>query len=312
MDTALAASGVTKGFGTRPVLKGLDLALEPGTVHGLVGLNGAGKTTLIRLLLGLLRPDAGSVTVLGRHPGPDSSALYRRMGVVLEHEGFAGNLTIARNLSFFARAKGVSQTGLDAYFRTHWSDTAIGDTSRKAKHLSRGQKMQCALCRAFLGRPEVCLFDEPVVALDVTAYDHFCGMVREARGRGATILISSHQLEAIEELCDTVGILEEGVLSNVEGTVAGVSRIWIVRAPGDARFGEVIRGQGGLDPRHTDGLWELRVEGDPTVVIPGVVRALVEAGCPIGEVRPATGGIRESLRSHFRRPAESNRREEGA
>jgi ABC-type multidrug transport system ATPase subunit len=304
MQTTLTASGITRSFGARTVLKGLDLVLAPGEVYGLVGLNGAGKTTLIRLLLGLLSPDCGTVTVLGRRPGPDSSLLYREVGVVLEHEGFAGNLTIAQNLSFFARAKGVGTAELDAYFQRSWSRTAIADTSRKAKHLSRGQKMQGALCRAFLGRPKLCLFDEPVVALDVTAYDHFCDMVREARSEGATVLISSHQLEAIEELCDRVGILEEGAIASVgEAGGATTGQRWILRAPGDQRFADAIRAGTNREPRRSDGVWEFRIEGESAKVIPSLVRSLVEAGCPIEEIRPASGGIRESLRSHFRNPA---------
>ncbi|MBD3316926.1 MAG: ATP-binding cassette domain-containing protein [Chitinivibrionales bacterium] len=301
MQEALTASGITKSFGTRPVLKGLDLTLEPGTVYGLVGLNGAGKTTLIRLLLGLLYPDSGSVTILDRHPGPQTSDLYRSMGVVLEHEGFAGNLSVAQNLRFYARAKGIAKTDFERYFEKYWAQTSIADTSRKAKHLSRGQKMQCALCRAFLGDPRVCLFDEPVVALDVTAYDHFCGMIREARERGAAILISSHQLEAIEELCDRVGILEEGVLSPIRenaGPVSGVA--WLIRAPENTLFGEVIQKNVGHQPVHIDGVWEFRIDGEPEIVIPELVSALVEAGCPIEEVRPSTGGIRNSLRDRFR------------
>jgi ABC-type multidrug transport system ATPase subunit len=213
-----------RAFGKAVVLEDVSLRVEAGGVYGLVGLNGAGKTTLIRVLLGLIGRDEGSVEIAGFDPWRHEAAFYRTVGVALESDGFFGNLTVRENLRIFAGAKGVSQKDADRYLEEYWGGTDIfcrGDRlqspapPRKVKHLSRGQRVQCGLCRAFLGWPSVYFFDEPVVSLDFLAYEHFKTMVGEAKSRGAAVLISSHQLEVIDDLCDRVGILKGGRLDEV-------------------------------------------------------------------------------------------------
>ena len=104
----IVVHSLRRGFGATPVLQGLDLDVGGGTVFGLVGRNGAGKTTLIRVLLGLLRSEGGSVSVLGYDPWHHEPAYYRSTGVVLEHDGFFGNLTFSQNMVFYARARGTT------------------------------------------------------------------------------------------------------------------------------------------------------------------------------------------------------------
>ena len=114
---------------------------------------------------------------------------------------------------------------------------SISPRRKKVKYLSRGQKMQCAICRAFLSRPDVHFLDEPTVALDVDAIDHFYSLVMRARGRGATVFISSHQLSAIEDLCDSVGMLHNKAITIVASASmggAGGPVSWMVRCDGDA------------------------------------------------------------------------------
>ncbi|MBD3244038.1 MAG: ATP-binding cassette domain-containing protein, partial [Chitinivibrionales bacterium] len=211
MDTpVVSTTDLRKRFGAHRVLCGVDLHIEHGSLFGLVGLNGAGKTTLIRLLLGLLKPESGDVRVAGKAPWRHESSMYRAIGAVLEHDGFWGNLSFAQNIRVFADARGVSRGETDEYLRRYWSGSDILESTRKVRTFSRGQRTQCALCRAFLGWPPVCLLDEPTVGLDIDSYDRFHRLVREARERGAAVLVSSHQLETIEELCDRVGLLRGG------------------------------------------------------------------------------------------------------
>jgi ABC-type multidrug transport system ATPase subunit len=115
----------------------------------------------------------------------------------------------------FAETKGICRNTAEHYFAEYWGKTEIFSSTRKVKFLSRGQKVQCGLCRAFLGWPKVYFFDEPVVSLDFRAYEHFKMLVREAKSRGAALLISSHQLEMIDDLCDRVGLLKDGVLHEI-------------------------------------------------------------------------------------------------
>jgi ABC-type multidrug transport system ATPase subunit len=169
------------------------------------------------------------------------------------------------------------------------------------KFFSRGQRMQCAICRAFLGAPEIFIFDEPVVALDVDAYGHFCGLVRGARARGATFIISSHQLDAIDDLCNRVGVLREkqvGELTKTDGTGSS-GPTWALEADPNARWASVIQEVCGSSALFRNGAWRFDVI-NPQVTIPALVARLVEAGCLVRAIAPATGGFRDSIRNEYR------------
>jgi ABC-type multidrug transport system ATPase subunit len=212
----IEAANIRRTFGKSLVLDDVSLRIEAGGVYGLVWLNGAGKTTLIRILLGLIRRDGGSVSVCGFDPWRHEPAFYRMAGVALESDGFYGNLGVRDNLRIFAAAKGVPWDEAERYFEEHWGGTDIYKTDRKAKNLSRGQRVLCGLARAFLGRPRVCFLDEPTVSLDFRAYEHFKGLVLDAKARGAALLISSHQLGVIDDLCDRAGLLFGGRIEEIE------------------------------------------------------------------------------------------------
>lgn len=299
-NTSIKVESLYKSFGDKKVLQELSLSINPGTIFGLVGLNGAGKTTLIRILLGLLNPDKGSCTVLGMNPADHKKNYYRRVGVVLEHNGFFGNLTMLDNLSFFAEARGMSRKQMDEYFSQYWKNTDIGKDSRSVKYFSRGQKMQCALCRAFLGWPTVYFFDEPVVALDIEAYDQFCEMVRMAQSKGATIIISSHQLDTIEELCTSVGILEKGQV-NVLDTFAKKQRdkVWYIKSDYSDNYKSIIEEIAGSPVTYQDGKWQLSVSGNTESVISEIVSKLVSSGCSIYEVKSEKESFRKSIKDFY-------------
>jgi len=213
--TAIEVKNLSRSFGKKPILKDISLQVGNDSIYGLVGLNGAGKTTLIRILLGLLRRDGGTAAVNGHDPWLHKTDFYRGIGVALEGDGFCGNLTVRDNLKIFAAAKGVAWGDAEKYLEEYWGETDIITSTKKVKFLSRGQKVQCGLCRAFLGWPKACFFDEPVVSLDFWAYEHFKTLAREAKSRGAALFISSHQLEIIDDLCDRVGLLKDGVLQEI-------------------------------------------------------------------------------------------------
>jgi ABC-2 type transport system ATP-binding protein len=289
-----------KSFGNKKVLKKLSLHLAPQVVFGLVGLNGVGKTTLIRTLLGLLHPDQGICTVLGMNPSDHLAHYYRRIGVVLEHNGFFGNLTVLENLSFFAGARGISRDEMNTYFSTYWKNTDIGKDTRSVKYFSRGQKMQCALCRSFLGWPEVYFFDEPVVALDLEAYNQFCEMVRIAHSKHATIIISSHQLDTIEELCTSVGVLENGSITFISNEEEEKKpEQWVIKADYQEEYKNIIEKATKNTATYKDGQWHFIISDSSDVVIPEIISNLVSRGCVIHFVKPEKISFRETIKSFY-------------
>jgi ABC-2 type transport system ATP-binding protein len=293
-NPAIAITGLDKSFSAKRVLSGLTLEVPAGSVYGLVGLNGAGKTTLIRLLTGLLRPDAGAISVLGHDPWTHAPEYYRQTGIVLEHDGFFGALTFGQNLDFFARARGVDTGRVRAYLDEHWGAHTIVGSATRVRDFSRGQRMQCALCRCFLGWPRVCFLDEPTVGLDVEEYEHFHGLVRQARDRGATVLISSHQMATIENLCDAVGVLRDGAIHPVRTFGRGVER-WMVRVTGGKDVGALIAGAGGEAVAHDGVAWRF-VLSESRTTVPAIVAALVAAGCGILEVARDRDELRDAVK----------------
>ena len=297
MSPIIQVQNIGKSFGKYSIIEDLSLQINEGTVYGLVGLNGAGKTTLLRLLLGILKPDKGDISILNANPWTHNSDIYKNMGVVLEHDGFWGNLTVKENLSIYSAAKGISDQETKNYLQEYWRDTDIINTDKKVKHLSRGQKMQCALCRAFLGWPTLFLLDEPALALDITAYDHFCTMVRAARDRGAALIISSHQLDTIDQLCSRVGILRDKNLKELQSNDR--SNLWKILTDHSPVWEDLIQKSGGYNLKYDQG-WTFEIN-DPDSSIPQVIYALASAGCSIKEVRrlECGSGFGEAIRNLY-------------
>ncbi|MDO5576563.1 MAG: ABC transporter ATP-binding protein [Fibrobacter sp.] len=295
MNPIINIENVSKCFGKKLILNGVSVQIESGTVYGLVGLNGAGKTTLLRLLTGLLKPDSGTVSVLKFNPWEHKREYYQKIGVVLENDGFWGNLNIKDNLGIYASAKGLHTADMEKYLDEYWKDSEIYHTTKKVKTLSRGQKMQCAICRAFMGWPEVFFLDEPALALDMTAYEHLCSIVKKARERGAAVIISSHQLDTIDKLCDRVGILQDRQLRELVIEKQTLSR-WLIDTDNSEQYADVIKNSGGKDIEYDSGfIFKI----DNKEKIPVIIRELVLAGCRINEVKQAQNGFGNSIRDYY-------------
>jgi ABC-type multidrug transport system ATPase subunit len=288
-----------KNFGRHRILNELSLSIDQGSAFGLVGLNGAGKTTLIRLLLGILKADSGAVSIFNSDPWKHNEQLYRRMGVVLEHDGFWGNLTVKENLKIFAAAKRVAWPEALAYVNQYWAKASIFTHDKKVKFLSRGQKMQCALCRAFLGWPELLIFDEPVIALDVEAYEHFRALVKTAQSRGASFLISSHQLETIDDICDQVGILRDQHLAEIRHPHESEKIFWIIQADENKTVAEILTSEGAVDIGFSSGIWRFSIDNCERK-IPVIIKKLIGSGLDIMRVQPEHSGFSDEIRKLYR------------
>ncbi|QIJ63823.1 ABC transporter ATP-binding protein [Streptomyces sp. JB150] len=206
MTKAITVSGLRKSFGRTRALDGLDLDVEAGEVHGFLGPNGAGKSTAIRVLLGLLRADSGSARVLGRDPWADAVDLHRRIAYV------PGDVTLWRNLSggevidLYGRLRG----GLDTRRRAELTERFELDPTKKGRTYSKGNRQKVALVAAFASDVDLLVLDEPTSGLDPLMEEVFQRCVAEERARGRTILLSSHILSEVEELCDRVSIIRKG------------------------------------------------------------------------------------------------------
>lgn len=214
MNQAIQTRGLGKRFGRTTALHDLNLNVSRGEVFGLIGPNGAGKTTAMRLLLDLIRPSSGTLTVLGEHPSAGSASLRSRVGYLpgelrLQGRGRAGEL-----LQHYARISGPVAKGAIERLAER-----LGlDLSREVGKLSKGNKQKVGLIQAFMHEPELLILDEPTSGLDPLVQQEFMQLVRDASANGQTVFLSSHVLSEIEQAADRVGILHRGELIR-SGTV---------------------------------------------------------------------------------------------
>jgi Cu-processing system ATP-binding protein len=202
----IEAAKLTKRFGRLEVLKGIDLAIEPGRITGLVGPNAAGKTTFIKALLGLVRPDSGQLTVLG-HPVNGDERYRHGIGYMPQAARFPENLTGAEVLDMIGDLRGPSLVR-DVELLEHFH--LAGELAKPVRALSGGTRQKLSAVVAFLFQPELLILDEPTAGLDPVASGIFKDKLLATRARGASVLLASHTLSELEELADDIVFLLEG------------------------------------------------------------------------------------------------------
>jgi ABC-2 type transport system ATP-binding protein len=210
MTPAIAVQDLRRRYGAGPdafeAVRGIDLAVPTGTITALLGTNGAGKTSTLEVIEGLARPTAGSVRVLGLDPVTDRRAVRRRTGVLLQRSGFSGDLTVAETLRMWAAtvtgARPIDESLAMLRLRER-AGTAV-------RSLSGGEQRRLDLACTLMGDPEVVLLDEPTTGLDPESRRDVWHLIRGLRGRGATVLLTTHYLEEAEALADRLEILHEG------------------------------------------------------------------------------------------------------
>ena len=205
-DLVVDARGLVKSFGRTKALDGLDLQVARGEVHGFLGPNGAGKTTTLRVLLGLLRLDSGSVRLLGGDPWRDIETLHRRLAYVPGDVALWPNLTGGEVIDLLSRLQG----GHDVARRNRYLELFDLDPTKKSRAYSRGNRQKVALIAALATDAELYLLDEPTAGLDPVKEADFRTCVRELRDEGRTVLLSSHILSEAEALSDRVSIIRDG------------------------------------------------------------------------------------------------------
>lgn len=220
VSAVIDISGLVKTFGPTRALDGLDLRVEAGQVHGFLGPNGSGKSTTIRVLLGLLRPDAGTARLLGGDPWADAPALHRRLAYVPGDVSLWPNLSGGEIIDLLGRARG----GLDGPRRAELIDRFELDPTKKGRSYSKGNRQKVALVAALSSDVELLLLDEPTSGLDPLMERVFNQVVAAERDRGRTVLLSSHILSEVESLCDHVSIIRAGQLVE-SGTLADLRHL---------------------------------------------------------------------------------------
>jgi ABC-2 type transport system ATP-binding protein len=202
----VSVSGLVKTFGSTRALDGLDLSVATGEVHGFLGPNGAGKTTTIRVLLGLLRADAGRAELLGGDPWRDAVRLHRRLAYVPGDVSLWPRLSGGEIIDIFGRLRG----DLDERRRDELLERFELDPTKKARTYSKGNRQKVALVAALASSAELLILDEPTSGLDPLMEAVFQDCIREMKAEGRTVLLSSHILAEVEALCDRISIIRAG------------------------------------------------------------------------------------------------------
>jgi ABC-2 type transport system ATP-binding protein len=206
MQPVVDVRGLVKKFGAFTALDGVDLTVERGEVHGFLGPNGAGKSTTIRVLLGLLHPDGGEVSLLGGDPWRDVVELHRRLAYVPGDVSLWPGLTGGQAIDLLGKLRG----GLDEQRRAHLLERFELDPTKRGRQYSKGNKQKVALVAALASDVELLLLDEPTSGLDPLMEAVFQEEIAAEKTKGRTVLLSSHILSEVETLADRVSIIREG------------------------------------------------------------------------------------------------------
>lgn len=211
MNTVIEATGLEKRFGRVRALDGLDLSVSAGEVHGFLGPNGAGKSTTIRILLGLAKSSGGTATLFGRDPWKDAVDLHRRIAYVPGDVSLWPNLSGGEAIDLLARLRGgTDDKKAYAERKKRLTDVFQLDPSKKGRAYSKGNRQKVALVAAFATPADVYILDEPTSGLDPLMEATFNREIARVAADGATVLLSSHILSEVEQLCDRVSIIRSG------------------------------------------------------------------------------------------------------
>ncbi|WP_428962127.1 ABC transporter ATP-binding protein [Micromonospora fluostatini] len=291
MTAAIDIRHIDKSFGRVKALDGLDLRVETGTVHGFLGPNGAGKSTTIRILLGLLRADAGQARLLGGDPWTDAVTLHRRLAYVPGDVELWPNLTGGEAIDLFARLRG----GTDPVRRDELCQRFDLDPRKKGRTYSKGNRQKVALIAALASDVELLLLDEPTAGLDPLMEAVFQECIREAKEAGRTVLLSSHILAQVEVLADQISIIRHGTIVET-GSLTDLRHL--TRTSVDAitdRPAGALAGMAGVHGlRSENGHVRFEVDGDH---LAAVVRRLGDLDVQGLTVRPPT--LEQLLLRHY-------------
>jgi ABC-2 type transport system ATP-binding protein len=293
-EYVVETQGLTKRFGKRTAVRGVELQVPRGVAFGYLGPNGAGKTTLIRMLLGLTRANAGTMSLRGFPVPARRAEALSRVGAIVEEPRFHGHLTGRENLAIVAAAR-----GRDAFRRIEPAIERVGLIHRageRVKTYSMGMRQRLGIARCLLADPELLILDEPMNGLDPAGILEFRALVAALVAEGRTVMLSSHILDEVEKTCGHVAIVDRGEIVAM-GPLAelqrgdGQARV-LIGVDGESRALEVLAGIPGVgDTSVVDGV--IRASVGELDVIPDLNRRLVEAGIAVRRLEPVHASLEE-------------------
>ena len=302
MENIISLEGLSKNFGRTRALDGLDLKVRHGEVQGFLGPNGAGKSTTIRILLGLLRADGGRARLFGGDPWRDAVALHRRLAYVPGDVSLWPNLTGGETIDLLARLRG----GLNPSRKAELLERFQLDPTKKARTYSKGNRQKVALLAGLSSDAELLLLDEPTSGLDPLMEAVFQECIKEIRGEGRTVLLSSHILAEVEALCDRVSIIREGRVVQ-SGTLEEMRHL--TRTSISAETDRPATGLEDLEGVHALKAENGRVTFDvDTANLDGVVRHLAASGVRALTSHPPT--LEELFLRHYGDELHESQRED--
>jgi ABC-2 type transport system ATP-binding protein len=303
MTVAIEARGLVKRYGPITAVDHVDLTVSAGDVYGYLGPNGAGKTTSLRMLLGLIRPDEGSAKLFGRDPLLEGARALDGVAGFVEAPRFYPYLSGRRNLELVAALDGDGAAGrIDEALET----VDLADRARdKVGGYSHGMRQRLGIAGALLRAPRLLLLDEPTTGLDPAGMRDMRALVRRLADQGMTVLLSSHLMAEVEELCDRVAIVGSGRLlyeGSLAGLIASAAGRYELRTTDDARAAAIAERVDGVDDllQVSDGLSFRAVEP----VAAELTLALGRAGVGITALVPRTATLEEMF---FRMTEEADR-----
>jgi ABC-2 type transport system ATP-binding protein len=296
--TALEIRGVKKRFGEIEALKGVDLAIGKGESFGLLGPNGAGKSTLIGIIAGIVTPDEGEVTLLGRPATRFDAALKKNMGVVPQEISLYDDLTARENLDFYGKLYGLGGARLSRKIDEALGLVGLSDRQKdRIKGYSGGMKRRINIAASILHEPEILLLDEPTVGIDPQSRNLIFEVIESLNGRGVTVIYTTHYMEEAERLCTRIGIIDLGRVialgthDELVALVGGKDRIEVETSeePGEAinklngRFSE-------MHPQAGEEAVVLTTEGG-AAKLAEIVRVFTDSGIGVTSVHLKEPGL---------------------
>jgi len=253
---SVEVKNLTKSFGSTRAVEDVSFAIEQGEIFGLLGPNGAGKTTTIRMMLDIFKPDRGMVSILD---GPMSEAKKKRIGYMPEERGLYQDIPLERCLLYLASLKGVPEGEARERLKSLFERFDLGaHKGKKVKELSKGMQQKAQIISTILHRPELLVIDEPFAALDPVNVQLVKDLIGELHQQGVTILMSTHQMHLVEELCERILLIDQGrvvlsgALDEIQQRFSG--HAVLVRARGEL---PQIRGVRQVVPHNNAVKWEL-------------------------------------------------------
>ena len=298
MNAALEAEGLVKRYGVRTAVRDLSFSVPQGAIYGVLGPNGAGKSTTLRMLVGVLRPSAGRISILG---GPVSRDVLKRVGYLPEERGLYRAMNARAAIAYLARLKGTPAGQAFKRADRLLTEHGLGKVKRKkVKTLSKGMAQKVQVLGAIAHEPDLIIFDEPFSGLDPVNQRVLEETIRAQAAAGRTILFSTHVMEHAERLCDRILLITEGRKA-FEGTVAHAlalaPSVAMLETDGDFDLAGALRPRGfniTFDgEEHGNKRWRARLENGKGSR--QLLQACVEAGAPLSLFEPARASLHEAF-----------------